>query len=123
MTFFNITTGVYYLYVFIRLNKAQNHFIFLVINSFIRGVYVLRYGDYMPEERMRFLRKNFFIVFVIILANYLYGVFRPRDEFDVVNGLDSYSSEEEVMLAVMVIFLQLLHFIQKKLMAGLRFFR
>lgn len=49
----------------------------------------------------------------------MYSWLRPRDEFDLVNGYDSEGTKEEVMLVVMVGFLQGLHFIQKKLTTGL----
>jgi hypothetical protein len=53
------------------------------------------------------------------LLNYVYSWLRPRDEFDLINGYDSEGTKEEVMLVVMVGFLQGLHFIQKKLTTGL----
>jgi hypothetical protein len=48
ITFFNITTGVFYFYTFLKLTRSNNQFIFLLVNSLLRGLYVLGYGSYMP---------------------------------------------------------------------------
>jgi hypothetical protein len=80
VVFFNITTGIFYLYIFLRLQLEHNQIIFLLSNSIMRGVYVIRYGEFIPNQRVSFLRKYYIALLSLLAGNIIVSVFRHKNE-------------------------------------------
>lgn len=118
--FFNITTGCFYLYVFLRLQLVHNQVIFLLCNCLLRGMYVLRYGWFLSSRRWAFLRLHYLLLLLLLAVNILVSYYRDKDQYDIQNGTDIATVREEVMLVVILCFLQILHLVQLKLVSKLR---
>lgn len=96
------------MYAFVRLELVHNQFIFLLCNTLLRGMYVLRYGWYLPTRRWAFVRLHYSAIAALVGTNIIVSYFRDRDEYDIQNSTEIETIREEIMLTVMLCFLQVL---------------